>query len=182
MIPAKPSLFRRLFGGADTTQAERRKRPRTAPRAGTQVLIIDDSATVIAVLGKMLRQNGYETIAAADAESGLEAAARDTPDMIFLDIVLPGMNGFAALRALRREEATKHTPIIMMSGNMQATEQFYAQKIGADDFLKKPFPRAELFAKVERLLAADRRPKAPADGPRHNPEDPPEVVSDYEKV
>ncbi|MBD8527677.1 response regulator [Pseudoxanthomonas sp. CAU 1598] len=175
-------MFRRLFGGGETTQTERRKRPRTPPRAGTRILIIDDSATVIAVLGKMLRQNGYETIAAADAESGLESAASDPPDMVFLDIVLPGMNGFAALRALRREEATKLTPIIMMSGNMQATEQFYAQKIGADDFLKKPFPRAELFAKLERLLAEDRRPTPPAGSNPPSPEGPPEVVSDFEKI
>ena len=181
MIPAKQSFFRRLFGSSDA-QADRRKRPRTPPRAGTRVLIIDDSATVIAVLGKMLRQSGYQTEAATDAESGLKAAANDTPDMIFLDIVLPGMNGFAALRSLRREEATKHTPIIMMSGNMQATEQFYAQKIGADDFLKKPFPRAELFAKVERLLAEDRRPAPPEGSQKLDPDGAPEVVSDYEKI
>jgi len=82
--------------------------------------------------------------------------------MIFLDIVLPGMNGFAALRLLRRDEQTRDIPIVMISGNEQATEQFYAQRIGADDFMKKPFSRAEVFARIERLLDADRVPKRPA--------------------
>jgi len=164
---SRPSLFKRLFGGGDSI-TERRRQPRKPAREGTRALIIDDSATVTAVLGKMLRQNGYMTDAAADAEAGIDLALRDPPDIVFLDIVLPGMNGFAALRSLRREEATRDVPIIMMSGNMQATEQFYAQKIGADDFLKKPFPRAELFAKIERLLDVDRVPKRPS-GPHRGP-------------
>jgi len=164
VIPGKPSLLRRLFGGAAKPEVttERRRGPRVNAREGTRVLIIDDSNTIIAVLGKMLRQNGYQTVAAVDAETGIETARSERPDLIFLDIVLPGMNGFAALRILRREEPTRDIPVIMMSGNMQATEQFYAQRIGADDFLKKPFPRAELFAKITRLLDADRIPKRPA--------------------
>lgn len=148
---AKPGLFRRLFGGSDSF-VERRSRPRTPPPEGTRALIIDDSTTVIAVLGKMLRQSGYQTGTALDAETGIQLARSDKPEVIFLDIVLPGMNGFAALRALKRDPETRDIPVIMMSGNMQATEQFYAQRIGADDFLKKPFPRAELFAKLAKLL------------------------------
>jgi twitching motility two-component system response regulator PilH len=61
------------------------------------------------------------------------------------------MNGFAALRTLRRNPKTQTIPIIMMSGNEQATEQFWAEKIGADDFMKKPFSRAEVLTRVERL-------------------------------
>ena len=83
----------------------------------------------------------------------------ERPDLIFLDIVLPGMNGFAALRALRRDAATRDIPVIMISGNEQATEQFYAHRIGADDFMKKPFSRAEVFARIERLLDPDRIPR-----------------------
>ena len=81
------------------------------------------------------------------------------PDLIFRDIVLPGMDGFAALRTLRREPATKPVPIIMISGNVQATEQFYVQRIGADDFMKKPFSRAEVFARIERLLDEEGVPR-----------------------
>src|SRR6185503_10357125 len=110
---------------------------------------------------KFLQQNGYPTLEAGDAESGIEIARSERPDLIFLDIVLPGMNGFAALRQLRRDPRTKDIPIIMISGNEQATEQFYAQRIGADDFMKKPFSRAEVFTRIERLLNVDLVPKRP---------------------
>ena len=93
------------------------------------------------------------------AEDALEFARTLVPDLIFLDIVLPGMDGFACLRTLRREPATKPVPVIMISGNQQATEQFYVQRIGADDFMKKPFSRAEVFAGIERLLDDEGVPR-----------------------
>ena len=138
---------------------ERREKPRSNVRPGTRVLIIDDSTTIVAVLRKMLQQNGFQTIEAYSAEEGLELARDLLPDLIFLDIVLPGMDGFAALRALRREPATKQVPIIMISGNVQATEQFYVQRIGADDFMKKPFSRPEVFARIDRLLDEEGVPR-----------------------
>jgi twitching motility two-component system response regulator PilH len=140
-------------------QAERRLRERRQARAGLRILVIDDSATIVALLRRMLRQNGYDTSEAGDAEQGLASALADPPDLIFLDIVLPGMNGFAALRALRRDHATRHIPIIMISGNEQATEEFYLYRIGADDFMKKPFSRAEVFARIERLLDEEGVPR-----------------------
>jgi twitching motility two-component system response regulator PilH len=138
---------------------ERREKPRVNARPGTRVLIVDDSTTIVAVLRKMLQQNGFQTLEAYTAEEALELARDLVPDLIFLDIVLPGMDGFAALRALRREPATKQVPIIMISGNQQATEQFYVQRIGADDFMKKPFSRPEVFARIERLLDAEGVPR-----------------------
>jgi len=157
---ANIGLFKRLFGGS-FSDFDRREKPRVNAREGTRVLIVDDSPTIVAMLRKFLQQNGYSTLEAGDAEKGVEIARAERPDMIFLDIVLPGMNGFAALRLLRRDEATRDIPIVMISGNEQATEQFYAQRIGADDFMKKPFSRAEVFARIERLLDADRVPKRP---------------------
>lgn len=138
---------------------ERRARPRIDARQGTRALIIDDSATIVAALGKILRSTGYVALAAPDAEQGLELARSEAPDLIFLDIVLPGMNGFAALRAIRRDPATRNIPVIMISGNEQATEQFFGSRIGADDFMKKPFSRYEVFARVERLLDENLVPR-----------------------
>ena len=137
---------------------ERRHAQRPGASPGLRVLIIDDSSTIVAVLGKMLRQNNFVTSGAADAETGIEAALRDVPDLIFLDIVLPGMSGFNALRKLRREPATQDVPIIMISGNAQATEQFYVQRIGADDFMRKPFGRGDVFSRVQRLVENGRLP------------------------
>jgi len=131
---------------------ERRGKERVNAREGTRVLIIDDSKTVVTVLKKFLRSAGYQTLEALDAENGLAQLQPQPPELIFLDIVLPGMNGFAALRAIRRDPATRNIPVIMMSGNEQAMEQFFGTRIGADDFMKKPFSRHEVFFRIERLL------------------------------
>ena len=124
------------------------------------MLIIDDSKTIVTVLKKFLRSAGYETLEAFDAESGLALLLQpQPPELIFLDIMLPGMNGFAALRAIRRDPVTRNIPVIMMSGNEQAMEQFFGARIGADDFMKKPFSRHEVFFRIERLLDENLVPR-----------------------
>lgn len=143
----------------EVESTDRRVKERRNAAPGTRVLIIDDSATIVALLRRMMRQNDLVTLEAGDAEAGIEIARSEVPDLIFLDIVLPGMNGFAALRALRRDPVTRDVPIIMISGNEQATEEFYVQRIGADDFMKKPFSRAEVFARIERLLDDEQKPR-----------------------
>lgn len=181
------SLFKRLWSSIPAAQTEKESIPSTDPlteatwpererrlrkrinaRHGLSALIIDDSQTIVAALGKTLRSAGYVTIAAGDAESGLELAKQTRPCLIFLDIVLPGMNGFAALRLIRKNPLLRDTPVIMISGNEHATEQFYANRIGADDFMKKPFARIEVFSRIENLLDAEfvpRRRAAPASAP-----------------
>jgi len=156
-------LFKRFFGGNERV-AERRVRPRQQARPDTRFLIIDDSTTIVTVLRRMLQQNGFATREAYDAERGIEIAEAETPHLIFLDIVLPGMSGFEALRHLRRSPLTRTIPIIMISGNDQATEQFYLQRIGADDFMKKPFKRDEVFTRISRLLGPDLLPQRPERG------------------
>ena len=151
------NLFRRLLGESDRREASRVQAP-----GGTRMLVVDDSSTIRAVLAKMLIQDGYTVLKAADGESALDIARDEQPDLIFLDIVLPRMNGFAVLRALRRDERTRHIPIVMISGNLQATEQFYVQRFGADDFMKKPFGRAEVFSRIQALVEAQRLPRREA--------------------
>ena len=150
---------------SDTTESavavavERRKQPREYALEGTKVLVVDDSPTIVTMISRMLEQNDFIILEASDGEAGVEIARNEIPDIIFLDIVMPGMNGFGALRALRRDPATKHIPIVMISGNEQATEQFYLLRIGANDFMKKPFSRAEVFSRIERLLDPHKLPK-----------------------
>jgi twitching motility two-component system response regulator PilH len=172
------SLFKRLWSSASSREAdakssepaegvpeaswplrERRLRRRINAKHGLSALIIDDSPTIVAALGKTLRSAGYVTIAAGDAESGLVLAQQTRPSLIFLDIVLPGMNGFAALRLVRKDPQLRDTPVIMISGNEHATEQFYANRIGADDFMKKPFARIEIFSRIENLLDGELIPR-----------------------
>ena len=161
--PASPGRAEPAPAGTPTFYSppgsERRSKTRVNARGGTRVLVIDDSPTIVTVLCRMLKQNGYEALEAFDAEQGIAMARSENPDLGFLDIGLPGMNGFAALRMLRRDPITKDVPIIMMSGNEQATEAFYVQRIGADDFMKKPFSRAEVFNRIEALLDEDDIPR-----------------------
>jgi len=155
--------FRKLLGL--TKPDERRQAGRIDAPEGTRVLIIDDSRTVVAALSHMLRQSGYDPIGAGDAERGLELAISEKPHLIFLDIVLPGLNGFAALRRLRKDERTHKIPVIMISGNPQAAERFYLERIGADDFMKKPFGRAEVFSRIEKLVRQGDLPARADDSP-----------------
>ena len=135
---------------------DRRKASRTNARIGASILLVDDSPTVLSALSRMLRQNHFRVLEAADGETGLRLAQEHLPQLIFLDIVLPGINGFEVLRYLRRNSATSQIPVIIMSGNDQATEQFYAQRIGADDFMMKPFSRNDVFRHIEKLVVAHR--------------------------
>ena len=163
-------LIRRFFGNEP---GERRAIARSGIPKGAWVLVVDDSATIRAVLGKMLSQDGHVVLKAADGETAIEMARKEQPDLIFLDIVMPGMNGFAVLRALRRDPQTHAIPIVMISGNLQATEQFYVQRFGADDFMKKPFGRSEVFARIQHLTKSGRlviRERAAEDEPPPVPE------------
>lgn len=140
-------------------QADRRRNERLNARPGTRTQIIDDSTTIVYSLKKTLQSVGYEPLIAMDAESGLSLARTEVPELIVLDIILPVANGFSVLRTLRKDPETTPISIIMMSGNEQAAELFYGIKTGADDFMKKPFARFEVFARIERLLDADRVPR-----------------------
>ena len=137
---------------------ERRRQPRKKVPPGTSVLIIDDSKTMVAALGRMLRENHFKIFEALDGEAAFEVLRTNKPDLIFLDIILPGMSGFDVLRRIRRSTYVGKVPVIVMSGNEAATEEYYVRRIGADDFMRKPCSRAEVFSRVERLL--DLKPNA----------------------
>ena len=109
------------------------------------ILIVDDSRTAIAVLTKTLEPTGYSIISAPDGEQGIDMAKLHQPDFILMDVIMPGLNGFQATRILRKEESTKNIPIIIISGNEQATEKFWGLRVGANGFLSKPVDRKELF-------------------------------------
>lgn len=153
-------FLKRLVGGAkpppNAKPEERRQTPRVQTSRGARVLVVDDSPTICAVLGKMLSQDGYTVLKAPDGETAITRARTEQPELIFLDIVLPGISGFSVLRTLRRDPQTKSIPIVMISGNLQATEQFYVQRFGADDFMKKPFGRAEVFGRIRSLVQSGR--------------------------
>ncbi|NDY95260.1 response regulator [Wenzhouxiangella sp. C33] len=121
-----------------------------------RILVIDDSSTVRETLSRILEQSGHEVETADSGEQGLERACAQVPELIFLDILLPGINGFATLRQLRKDPAMADVPVVMISGNPQATDQFFLGQIGADDFLPKPFAPEDVGDCLARLAAAGR--------------------------
>lgn len=172
------SLLKRLVGGVERRHSE----PRVRATAATCVLVVDDSPTIRAVLGKMLLQDGYAVIKADTGAAALEMARREKPGLIFLDIVMPGVSGFEVLRTLRHEAATQATPIVMISGNVQATEQFYVQRYGADDFMKKPFGREEVFSRIQQLVEAGRLPRRAATAPGPVPAPAPASQAEWDAI
>lgn len=134
-----------MFGSSDGQVADRRSDSRIKLPENATILIVDDSRTAIAVLKKTLSPTGYSIISASSGEEGIKLAQHHLPDMILMDVIMPGLNGFQATRILRKDELTKEIPIIIISGNEQATEKFWGLRVGANGFLPKPVNRSELF-------------------------------------
>lgn len=133
-----------FFGGGEH-ETERRSKERVKLPDDATILIVDDSPTAIAVLNKTLEPTGYKIISAENAEDGIDLAKKEKPDMILMDVIMPGLNGFQATRILRKDEETAEIPIIIISGSEQATEKFWGLRVGANGFLSKPAERKELF-------------------------------------
>lgn len=134
---------------------ERRQSARLYPAKGTQILIVEDSKTVQVVLRKIFSQAGFEVLQAFDGESGVAMTKKHFPSLIMMDVVMPGLTGFQATREIRKDPLVSLTPIVIMSGNKQATEQFWATKIGANAYMTKPFSRADLFAVLEQHMSQE---------------------------
>lgn len=114
-----------------------------------RVLIIEDDADAAGVLEAYLKRESYEVIVAGDGLSGLEIARRWQPDLILLDIMLPGMNGTEVLAALRRRD---DTPVIMVTAMGDAPDRIGALRYGADDYVVKPYNPGEVVARVQAVL------------------------------
>ncbi len=120
----------------------------------------------------MLHSAGCQMLEASDAETGIALAAKEQPDLIFLDIVLPGISGFTALRTLRYDVRTLHIPVILMTGNKSAASQLLRTRLDIEDLLIKPFSRRDVFLRIERLLDVHlipRRKPRRASGRRKKP-------------
>jgi twitching motility two-component system response regulator PilH len=117
-----------------------------------KILIVDDSPTELHVLTQMLDKGGYETVTAEDGEEGIEKAKAEQPDLILMDVVMPGLNGFQATRKLSRDAATKDIPVIIVTTKDQDTDREWGMRQGARDYMVKPVKNVELLAKVSSIL------------------------------
>ena len=124
-----------------------------------KVLIIDDDPDFILTTTIAVESGGYEVVAAEDGESGLEAAAKEKPDLIVLDVMMPGMDGWEVCETLKNDDATAKIPIVMLTGvasNVGDTGYTHegGESTQADDYIPKPAPPADLVQAVNRLIGA----------------------------
>jgi twitching motility two-component system response regulator PilH len=115
------------------------------------ILVVDDSPTDRQYLTDMLAKSGYKVSSAASAEEAIAKVKQAKPDLVLMDIVMPGQNGFQATRALTSDEATKHIPIIICSTKGQETDKVWGMRQGAKDYIVKPVKQADLLAKIAAL-------------------------------
>ncbi len=120
--------------------------------AGKRVLIVDDSATQAHVLRKILERAGVEVSIASSGEEGVAEADRLHPDLVLMDVVMPGMNGFQATRKLRRGKSTSDIPVIMVTTKDQETDREWGLRQGARDYLVKPVDASLLLEKVANVF------------------------------
>jgi diguanylate cyclase (GGDEF)-like protein/PAS domain S-box-containing protein len=118
----------------------------------SSILIVDDEECNRKLLQLLLRADGYRTEYAADAEEALTAIARSTPDLILLDVMMPGMNGYELATILKADPATLNIPIIMLTAHVDRSARLLGLKAGAEEFLTKPFEATELSLRVRNLL------------------------------
>jgi twitching motility two-component system response regulator PilH len=115
------------------------------------ILIVDDSATDRQYLSDLLAKNGYTVTTAQNAEEAFAKAKQLRPDLVLMDVVMPGQNGFQATRTLAKDEATKQIPIIICTSKGQDTDKAWGIKQGARDYIVKPVSAPELLAKISAL-------------------------------
>jgi twitching motility two-component system response regulator PilH len=117
------------------------------------ILIIDDSPTDVRVFTTLLEKNGHQVSSAASAEEGIAAAKRERPDLVIMDVIMPGMNGFQATRTLSRDADTSAIPILIVTTKSMETDRVWGLRQGAKDFMVKPVAESELLGRIQKLLA-----------------------------
>ena len=127
---------------------------------GRKILVVDDEPVLVETIAYNLQQAGFQVTTALDGSSGLEAARREKPDLIILDIMLPEMDGLEVCRQLRRAGSTSTTPIMMLTAKGEEIDKVVGLEVGADDYVTKPFGRRELLARVRALLRRSEYPPA----------------------
>jgi twitching motility two-component system response regulator PilH len=117
------------------------------------ILIVDDSPTEVHVIRKALERHGFSTATATDGAEGIRLARQMKPDLIFMDIVMPGVNGYQATRTLASDPETRRIPVIMVTSKSQESDRVWGMRQGAVDYLVKPVSTAELVEKAQLALA-----------------------------
>jgi twitching motility two-component system response regulator PilH len=117
------------------------------------ILIVDDSPTEVHVMQKALERHGYQTAAAENGAEGIRKAREMKPDLIFMDVVMPVLNGYQATRTLANDPSTRSIPVIMVTTKGQETDRIWGMRQGAVDYLVKPVTADKLIEKAQAALS-----------------------------
>ena len=119
-----------------------------------RILIVDDSPSQLMGIRRIVEKLGHEALTAEDGAAGVEAAKRELPDLILMDVVMPNLNGFQATRSITREPTTKHIPIVLVTTKDQDTDRVWGMRQGAKAYITKPFSETGLADIIQQMLGA----------------------------
>jgi len=117
-----------------------------------RILIVDDSPTEIYKLSAMLEKNGFSVLTAENGEDGVAFAKQEQPDLVLMDVVMPGLNGFQATRQLTRDAETSHIPVIIVTTKNQETDKLWGERQGAKGYLTKPVDESTLINTINKVI------------------------------
>jgi twitching motility two-component system response regulator PilH len=116
-----------------------------------KILVVDDSPTERLSLAEVLRPRGFEVLFAQNGDEAIQMATSEVPDLILMDVVMPGTSGFAATRQIARGDTTRNIPVIMCTSKAQETDRIWGMRQGAFDYMTKPIDHKQLLAKIATL-------------------------------
>lgn len=117
-----------------------------------RILIVDDSPTETFRFKEILTKHGYDVLEASNGADGVTLAKAEQPDLVLMDVVMPGVNGFQATRQITRDEDTKHIPVVIVSTKDQATDRVWGKRQGAIDYLIKPIEENQWIDVIKQFL------------------------------
>jgi twitching motility two-component system response regulator PilH len=116
-----------------------------------KIMVVDDSPTERHFLMEILAKQGYQVVTAESGEEAVIRSKAEMPDLILMDVIMPGQNGFQATRAITKDDVTKHIPVVMLTSKNQETDKVWGMRQGARDYITKPVEAADLLAKIAAL-------------------------------
>jgi twitching motility two-component system response regulator PilH len=117
-----------------------------------RVLIVDDSPSQLLGLQRIVEKLGHQVVTAEDGAAGVEAARRELPDLILMDVVMPNLNGFQATRQISKDPATSHIPVILVTTKDQETDKVWGMRQGAKAYVTKPVNEAQLVTTIKEII------------------------------
>lgn len=127
------------------------------------ILIVEDEKDIVKMLEYNLKKEGFKTLSIRDGESAINAALKEHPDIIILDLMLPGIDGLDVCRTLKNDAKTSPIPIIILTAKSQESDKIVGLEMGADDYMTKPFSPRELVARIKAVLRRAREKDRPAE-------------------